>query len=228
MRMSIALPLLLVALVLHTPSVSVAASQEQVEQLQAEIALLKMKLRDAQKKADQPTVGRDEEKSDTQKPNKPIRDVTDLLRMFPAEAQPNPDNGVWSKPAAEEAQLRLNYAVWGVQYRDEAVLKSITVQENPALKEDASASPWVFYMKFEPKVIEYHNRDLRQSFADIKFFGDDALARRARKLDVGDKLRVSGDLVTIRVMHLSTGTFMMTPTATLQLRNLEIEGFIRP
>ncbi|MBB6430406.1 hypothetical protein [Algisphaera agarilytica] len=226
MRIAAACLALFIGLSLHAPDIAHAATDAEVEQLQAEIALLKMKLRDAEAKASGNTSPPKTPKQSSGWVSKPIRDITDLLKKFPPQAQPNEDSGVWSKAAAEEAELLLNYSVWNDWYRDEAVIKSITVLENPALTEDAAASPWVIYLDFEPVDVTYHNRTLRQSIAKIKVFGNNALARKARNLEVGDKLRASGDIVTIRASHLETAMFV--PSVSLELRNLEVEGFIRP
>lgn len=191
-----------------------------VEQLEAELTLLRLKLRDAEKKLETQGQPAAEARASTGTV-KPIRDITELFKHFPSEAQPERD-GRWSRHAIAQAEERLAYAVWGTPFRDELTVFQIAVKENPALTQDASASPWVVEIRFKDSDLEYEGKPIKQSIKPVTVFADDARARRARKLEAGDTIRVRAQLVTVSKVVWGMGHTQ--PHYALTLRDVDLPG----
>lgn len=187
------------------------------------MALVKMKLRSAEKKL---------ENAETQAgagagvPDevrvKPVADLAALLKTFPPEAQPDRDEQ-WSTSAVSEAEERLEYAVWGTPWQSKLTVWEIKVKENLQVQSDGNASPWLVELSFQYEDCEYQGATIRQAFVPLKIYASDAQARRARKLEKGDTLRVRGDVVTIERIILSS-LQSDKPGYTIRLRDVHIPG----
>lgn len=223
MRLAVVLTTLLSCVLLLATPTSRADTAEEVDQLRAELALVKMKLKSAEKKlADGSNNAPSSSTESDRKPReKPISDLTEILRTLPEEAQPGP-NGEWSTSSAAEANERLEYSVWGTPFQSELTIYRLEIKENPQLREDAAASPWLIEITFQNQSIEYSGKSITQGFKPLKIYADDARARRARKLEIGDQVRVRASLVTItRYVY---GLTMPKPNFILQLRDVDIPG----
>jgi len=227
MRISPILLSLTIVSLLSIQSTSTADTAAEVEQLKAEVALLKMKLDSAEKKlakgSGQPQT---QDNSTGRQPKiKPITDLTEILETFPTKAQPNSD-GRWSNAATAEAQERLEYAVWGLPFQRKLAIRSVTVKENPEITNDGSASPWLIEIDFQNELVEYQNAEIRQDVSSIKIYANDQRARRARKIEAGDEMRVRATIVSIRPAMLGklNGN---NPSMFIYVRDVDIPGITK-
>ena len=213
----------LIAAVLWCPSSAKAATQEKVQQLQAEIALLKMKLDSAEKKLATDSSAIPETKPEARK--KPVGDLTEILVTLPDVAQPD-RHGQWSNTAAVEAQERLQYAVWGTPYQRDLEIRQVTVKQNPELTKDPDASPWLIEIDFKSETLEYRGAAIKQDVASLKIYADDRRAERARKLEVDDEMRIRGNIVSIRPSTFGKLT-ATNPSFYFYLRDVRIPGITK-
>ncbi len=227
MRMFPVLPLLMLAVGLCIESPAWADTAAEVEQLRAEVALLKMKLDSAEKKLAEGDGSLQTPDDSASRPSKtkPIADLTDILVNFPAEAQPGSD-GQWSSTAAKEAEERLQYAVWGLPFQRELSVRSVTVKENPELGNDKSASPWLVEIDFKNELVEYSGRSIKQDVSSVKIYADEQRARRARKLEAGDETRIRATIVSIRPAILGNLS-ASSPSLFFYLRDIDIPGITK-
>ena len=219
--------LTLVFVVLFCVCSADAATQEEVQQLQAEIALLKMKLESAEDKvakaSEDVTASNSENQREPRK--RPIGDLTEILKTFPSEAQPD-RNGKWSNMAAAEAHERLQYAVWGTPFLRDLEIRTVTVKQNPQLMNDADASPWLIEIYFKNEIVEYAGASIKQNVASLKIYADDRRADRARKLEIGDEIKIRGNIVSIRPATLGQLTYT-NPSFYFYLRDVKIPGITK-
>lgn len=227
MRLALVLTILLSGVLMLAVAASQAETADKAEQLRAELALVKMKLKSAEKKlADDTNNATSSSAESERKPRaKPISDLTEILKTLPEEAQPNRD-GSWSNASAVEAEERLQYAVWGLAFQRDLEIRQVTVKENPELANDRSASPWLIEIDFKNETIEYRGASIKQDIASLKIYADDRRADRARKLEAGDDMRIRGRIVSIRPATLGKLTFA-NPSFYFYLRDVEIPGITR-
>ena len=193
--------------------------------LEAELALARMKLADYQKKLAGAETGGEEASPDgaAASSERAVRNLADVLKRFPDEAQPDRD-GTWSSAAAAAAHERLTYSLWGTPFNASLTLQQVEASPNPAAQQDASASPWKITMRFEQEQVDYRGTTIRQQFEPVVYFGDAGAADRARRIKPGQSLRVRGDIMTASVSVFKIGSGS-TPLYILRLRDVSIAGW---
>jgi hypothetical protein len=208
--------------VLPTTSLAQTDDAETIRQLRAELALVRMKLETAERKLEAAEAGAVPAAPAPRV--RPITSLSEIIERFPEEALPGRD-GVWQQSKAAAADQRLKFAVWGTPFRDQLRLHSVNVQENPAVRTDPSASPWKATLQFEKSSFEMGDKTISESVASVEIFADERKVARLRRLSEGDRVRVSGEMVSAQPNVFSL-TNSQKANYLIQLRNVEIPGML--
>lgn len=199
--------------------------EQTIARLTGEIALLKMKLKDAEKKIaahnelDSPTQNAADEPKLFSGPA--ITDLADLLKRLPPEAQPN-RGGQWTKSAAAEADTRLKYSFWGTPFKNDLEIEWIKTSPNEARLDDANAASWKAEIKVKGAYVNYRGKKIIQYFQPLTFYYQDAELKVINRLEPQQKVHVIAEVETLQPNAFRLDA--QTPQYYFHLRNVELPG----
>ncbi len=189
------------------PATSTAPADRAAE-IEAEIASLKQRIEVLQKELSrlQPRVGSPSASAPSAKEDgsRVYGSAMEMLRDLPVAARPSPKDG-WDSFTLPAAKDWLDKNVTGNRFESMVTLKSIEIRRKNQYEGPAGSPPWRVTLSTKSEQFKFGSATLDQivtgasGMARFHIDGDEAFAKSAEKLVVGNKLRLTGKIADINV-----------------------------
>ncbi len=166
-----------------------AQDGDDVDRLKKQLAQVNQELRETKRKLDQAIAG-------GFLPNeKGFSSVVEILKSLPPNLALDAKSP-WDLGQREDAVNWLNQNMIGKSFKCNVVINDVKVRENPPYAKDRTAPKYVVLISTNTEEFAFNGYAISQVTAptnqEFRFFGDDEVAERARKLKSGKRYEIEG------------------------------------